>query len=51
LLREAFRLHQHDFAQPVNVVLVARHSIVGAGLGQVERDMLGALRKVGVREV
>lgn len=51
LLREAFRLHQHEFAQPVNVVLVARHSIVGVGLRQVEQDLLGALRRVGVREV
>src|SRR5512137_1838584 len=28
LLREAFRLHQHDLTRPVDLVLVARASIV-----------------------
>src|ERR1700722_10656171 len=29
LLRESFRQHQHDLAQPVEIVLVARNSIAG----------------------
>jgi RNase P protein component len=29
LLRESFRQHQHEFAQPVELVLVARNSIAG----------------------
>src|SRR6516225_2224015 len=29
LLRESFRLHQHDLAEPVEMVLVARNSIAG----------------------
>ncbi len=44
LLRETFRLHQHDLAQPVSLVLVARPSIARKGLAAVERDFLAALR-------
>ena len=45
LLREAFRLHQHDLSGPVDLVLVARPSIAGKGLAEVERDFLTTLRK------
>ncbi|HKS37047.1 MAG TPA: ribonuclease P protein component [Verrucomicrobiae bacterium] len=45
LLRETFRLHQHDLREPVRVVLVARPSIVGKGLPDVERDFLSAMRR------
>jgi ribonuclease P protein component len=45
LLRESFRLHQHDLAQPLDLVLVARASIVGKGLAVVEKDFLTTLRK------
>jgi len=45
LLREAFRLHQHDLAVPVHLVLVARPSIVSRGLAEVERDFLTTLRR------
>lgn len=45
LLRETFRLHQRELAQPVDLVLVARSSIAGKGFGEVERDFLTALRK------
>ncbi|HSA12183.1 MAG TPA: ribonuclease P protein component [Candidatus Paceibacterota bacterium] len=45
LLREAYRLHQHDLTAPVDLVLVARHSIAGRGLAEVERDFLTALRR------
>ena len=45
LLREAFRLHQHDLRQPVSMVLVARASILGKQRADVERDFLSALRK------
>ena len=44
LLREAFRLHQHDFTRPVALVLVARSAIVGRRLGEVERDLLALLK-------
>ncbi|MGA2176201.1 MAG: ribonuclease P protein component [Verrucomicrobiota bacterium] len=43
LLRESFRLHQHEFGQPVDVVLVARPSITGKKLAEVERDFLRAM--------
>ena len=45
LMRESFRLHQHDLAGPVDLVLVARPSIVGKGFAAVERDYLTTLRK------
>lgn len=45
LLREAFRLHQHDLTGPVDLILVARPSIAGRGFGEVERDLLTALRR------
>ena len=45
LLRETFRLHQHDLIQPVTLVLVARSSIVGKRLADVEGDFLSAMRR------
>ena len=45
LLREAFRLHQRELAQPVDLVLVARPSIVGKSFADVERDFVAALRR------
>ncbi len=48
LLREAFRLHQHELTGPVDMVVVARPSIVGKVYAEVERDFLMALRKSGL---
>ena len=48
LLREAFRLHQAQLVVPVDLVLVARQSIVGKKFAEVERDYLQALRKAGL---
>lgn len=48
LLRENFRLHQHDFERPVDVVLVARQSIAGKKFAEVEKDFLEALRRGGL---
>jgi ribonuclease P protein component len=48
LLRETFRLHQHDLNQPIDLVLVARQSIVGKAFAEVERDFLTTLRKAGL---
>jgi ribonuclease P protein component len=45
LLRESFRQHQHDFAQPVELVLVARNSIAGKNFAEVEKDFLTTLRR------
>ncbi len=45
LLREAFRRHQHQFQQPVTIILVARNSIVGKTYAEVERDYLQVLRR------
>jgi ribonuclease P protein component len=48
LLRESFRLHQHELAQPVELVLVARNSITNKGFDGVEKDFLAALRRAGL---
>jgi len=48
LLREAFRLHQHDLSQPVDLVLVARPSIAGKDFAEVEKDFLNSLRRTGL---
>ena len=45
LLRETFRLHQHDLRQPMTIVLVARSSIVGKKLADVERDFMSVMRR------
>ena len=48
LLREAFRLHQRDLAEPLDLILIARHSISGKGFAEVEKDFLTTLRKSGL---
>ena len=48
LLREAFRLHQNELASGVDLVLVARNSIVGKAFAEVEKDFLTILRKAGL---
>ncbi len=48
LLRETFRLHQHDLRVPVALVLVARPSIRGQTRMAGERDFLAALRGAGL---
>ena len=45
LLRESFRIHQHEIGKPVDLVVVARNSITGKDFHGVERDFLGALRQ------
>lgn len=45
LLREVFRRHQHELIAPMDLVLVARSSIVGCACAQVEKDMVGLLRR------
>ncbi len=48
LLRQAFRLHQHELRVPSEIVLVARDSIAGKAFAEVERDYLTALRSAGL---
>ena len=45
LLREVFRLHQHDFNRAADMVLIARNSIAGKARTEVERDFLGAVKQ------
>ena len=48
LMREVFRLHQHELAQPLDLVLVARNSISGKGFAEVEKDFLFVMGKTGL---
>ena len=48
LLLESFRQHQHEFSQPVELVLVARNSIAGRSFAEVEKDYLAALNRAGL---
>jgi ribonuclease P protein component len=50
LLRESFRRHQLELAQPVELILVARNSIAGKSFGEVEKDFLAALKRAGLRK-
>lgn len=50
LLREVFRLHQHELKHPVELVLVARNSIVGKSFQEVERDYLRFLEQVRLKK-
>jgi ribonuclease P protein component len=48
LLRETFRLHQHELREPLALVLIARPAIAGQGRSAVERDFLALLRAAGL---
>jgi ribonuclease P protein component len=48
LLRESFRLHQHELVASLDLVLVARPSIAAKGFTEVEKDFLTMLRKAGL---
>ncbi len=45
LLREAYRLHEQEFAVGVDLVLVARGRAVGADYQQIEKSLLRALQE------
>ncbi len=45
LVRECVRLHQHALRVPVDMVLIARASMVGQSFAVVERDYLRLLRE------
>lgn len=45
LLRESFRQHQHELAQSVEIILVARNSIADRTFAEVEKDFLTALNR------
>ena len=48
LLRESFRRHQLELTVPVDMILVARPSILGKSFVDVERTFLSAARKAGL---
>ena len=50
LMRESFRLHQLELKESVDLVLVARPSIAGKSMAEVENDFLTTMRKAGLLE-
>jgi ribonuclease P protein component len=48
LIREAFRLHQHKIAGPVDLVCIARASIREKAFAAVETDFLRSLEQAGL---
>ena len=44
LFREAYSLHEDEFAKGVDLVLVARSRAVGASYQEIEKSLLRALR-------
>ena len=48
LMREVFRAHQNELTQPVDLVLVARQSIVIRGWAGVEKDFLATMNRAGL---
>jgi ribonuclease P protein component len=48
LLREVFRRHQHELQVPLDLVLIARPSIGGKKLGEVELDFMAVLARSGL---
>jgi ribonuclease P protein component len=51
LLREVFRLHQHELKQSLDLVLIARQSLAGRKFAEVETDYLQTLRKARLLKV
>ncbi len=50
LLREAYRLHEHELKTGYDFVLVARQRMVRANCAQTEQELLRAVRKLGLDE-
>jgi len=48
LMRECFRQHQSEFNARIELVMVARNSIKGRKLADVEYDFLAALKRAGL---
>jgi ribonuclease P protein component len=45
LLREAYRIHQHELNEPLDLIVVARASIAEKRFREVESDYLAAIRR------
>ena len=48
LMREAFRLNRAHVAGAYDLVLVARRGMLGAGLSEVQAELLGLARRAGI---
>jgi ribonuclease P protein component len=49
LLRESFRKNKHEGSGGLDLVLVAKHEIVGRSQGEVEREYRECLRRLAAR--
>jgi len=48
LLREAYRLHQHEFVNGIDLILVGRRPLVQANLTQTVEALLSVAAKAGI---
>ncbi len=48
LLREAYRLHEDEIITGYDLILVARVRMVGANCARTERELLRAMKKLGL---
>ena len=50
LLREAYRLHEHEIKKGFDFVIVARTRMVGTDCSRTERELLRAMKKLELLE-
>ncbi len=50
-LREAFRLNRHLFQGKVDIILIARRSIVNASWKDIEEELLRLAKQAGILQV
>lgn len=48
LLREAYRLHQHQFPEQLTLIMIARKALLGKKLADLEREFRFFLKKTGL---
>ena len=50
LLREAYRLHEHEIMKSYDFVIVARSRMVGTDCSRTERELMRAMKRLGLVE-
>lgn len=50
LLREAYRLHEHEISTSYDFVIVARSRMAGTNCARTERELMRAMKKLGLVE-
>lgn len=50
LLREAYRLHEHEIMRSYDFIIVARTRMVGTDCSRTERELMRAMKRLGLVE-